>query len=49
MVYFTTIDVIEYIEQQQAGKIIDPVCVDRNFLIDAYEVAMGLPPYSGVV
>jgi hypothetical protein len=45
-IYFTPENIIKYIEAQQAGEIIDPVCVDRNFLVGACKIIMGLPPYG---
>ena len=36
--YVTPDHVLQYIY--------DPVCIDQNFLVEAYDVIMSLPPYG---
>ena len=45
MMYFTPEKLVAYIE---SGGIIDPSEPASNFLVDAYEIIMGKPPYGRV-
>ena len=43
MMYFTPEKLVEYIK---SGGIIDPSEPASNFLVDAYEIIVGNPPYG---